>query len=45
MYFDRETMTFQSDQQEGFILLTDEEYCRLLDGRGEGNTKIGRAHV
>ena len=57
MYFDRETMTFQSDQQEGFILLTDEEYCRLLDGRGEGNTiildesgmpaleQIGRAHV
>lgn len=37
MYFDRETMTFQSEYQEGFVLLTDEEYCLLLDGRGEGN--------
>lgn len=40
MYFDCKTMTFQSDQQEGFVLLSDEEYCRLLDGRGEGNSII-----
>lgn len=40
MYFDPETMTFQSEDQEGFVLLTDEEYCRLLDGRGEGNSIV-----
>lgn len=40
MYFDRDTMTFQSEYQEGFVLLTDEEYCRLLDGRGEGNSIV-----
>lgn len=37
MYFDTQTMTFQSEDTEGtFVVLSDAEYCKLLDGRSDG---------
>lgn len=37
MYFDTQTMTFQSEDTEGtFVVLSDSDYCKLLDGRSNG---------